>query len=412
MIPPVFQEADVLEQILAKVSKGKGIRGEKPAVDKQISLLVEKKQRDSADLHELVKLLLNAESLAVIMGMDLVQRSDGHRALFAIAGLTYVLEARLFLLSGRPNEQGLIDMGCVPDMLPGSRPLHVGDFKHKFEDMWKDTVPTEEGLSLMEMIEAIRRKEIKALYVHGENPVVNLPDANSIREALKSLDFLIVQDIFLTETAGLADVVFPALGWTEKDGTYTNLERRVQLLKRAVNSSSGLEDWKIFSEISNKMGYTMEYKGAENIMEEIAEVSPLYRDLTYREIRTGKCLWPYHGEPLRGEIHEVQVTKRSQRDFTADLYLVPENLLFHSGTLSRRSPALRKICPEAVLKISQRHSEIYGLNEGDSVQISTEKGSMVLPVSVEETLQGNRVLLSNHFEGKGVLGLLSYTLDA
>lgn len=411
--PPVFKEAEVLESVLSKVAVAKGMRGEKPALDKRISELSESPlTKNMQGIAELEKMLLEGSSLSIVIGTDLVQRTDGNRALFAIAGLTYLLEARLFLLSERPNEQGLIDMGCVPDMLPGGRPIGIGDFKHKYEALWGGSIPEWEGLTLMEIIEAVRETRIKALYINGENPVFNLPDGAHVKEALKSLEFLIVQDIFLTETAELADVALPAIGWAEKNGTYTNLERRIQLLRKAIDSSSGMEDWKVFSEISNKMGYRMEYADAESIMDEIARVSPLYRELTYKEISAGDCLWPYNGEPLRGETGEIPAVEKITREYNAGLYLAVERLLFHSGTLSRRSSALRRIYPEPLLKISPQHAERLGLKEGDIVEVSTVKGKLRVPVSIDVSIKDNKVLLSNNFEGRGVFNLLGYKLDA
>lgn len=412
--PPVFREAELLESILYEISKIKGHRGEKPAVDKRISELSEKPA--GMDINAIKEMLISGESIAIITGMDIVQRTDGHRALFAIAGLTYLLEARLYLLSERPNEQGLIDMGCLPDMLPGARPPGIGDFKKRFEVAWNGTLPEKEGLSLLEIFEDVRNKNIKALYIMGENPVYNLPDNSSVRDALNSLDFLVVQDIFLTETAELADVVLPASGWTEKNGTYTNLERRIQLLKKAVDSSPGREDWEILSEISNKMGYKMDYSCPEDIMRDIAESSPLYKGLTYGVIEKGDCLWPYNGEPLRGEIKEIPVTTAKNPEYKAEFYLALERPLFHSGTLSRRSSALRKIYPEPTLKISDSIASKLGLKEGDNVHISTAQGSINVPVSIDTSItdtsiNDNKVFLSNNFKGKGVFNLLSCSID-
>jgi predicted molibdopterin-dependent oxidoreductase YjgC len=425
LVPPVFREVDVLEFLLSKIARVRGPRGEREAVDKRIKEIVEKSQTkiDPAELslathgasiegaERIEEILLDGKSISVVTGMELVQRTDGHRALFAIAALTYILDARLYLLSEKPNEQGLIDMGCLPDMLPGGRHLGITDFRRRFEAIWKDAIPEKEGLSLLEMLEAVRDKKIKALYIMGENLVFNLPDGSSVRDTLKSLDFLVVQDIFLTETAELADVVLPASGWLEKTGTYTNLERRIQLLRKAVDAPSGAEDWKIVSEVSSKMGYRMDYSEAENIMEEIAKVSPLYRDLTYKEISTGDCLWPYNGEPLRGEIKEIPVVAKRPRDYKADFYLTPENPLFHSGTLSRKASALRRICPEPTLKIGIQHAEKLRLKEGDMVNISTAQGAMDIQVSIDTTIKDNKILLGNNFEDRGVFSLLSYTID-
>ena len=413
VVPPVFREMEVLEELLVGVSGVKGARGEKLDVDKGIRMLSDtySGSMDIEGIEELKQTLLNSPSTSIVFGMDLVQRANGHRAVFAIAGLTYLLEARLYLLSDRPNEQGLIDAGCVPDMLPGGRPLDIHDIKRKFETEWGGPIPEEDGKTLFEIIEGARNKSIKALYIMGDNPVFNLPDAQYIKEALQALDFLVVQDLFLSETAQLADVVLPALGWTEKTGTYTNLERRIQLQKKAVNAGSGMEDWKIISEVSGKMGYKMAYSDAEDIMDEIAKVSPLYRDLTYREISKGNCLWPYHGEPLRGEIHELPAMVDAESDFRADFYLALEKPLFHSGTLSRRSPALMKICPEPTLKINGAAARKLGLQEGNRVQVTTAAGSSEVPVSIDDTIKDNKVLLSNNFEGQGLFSLLTYTLD-
>jgi len=398
---------------LVSISSNKGVRGEKLDVDKGIRALSDTYtgKMDIEGFEELRQVLLNSPSTSIVFGMDLVQRSNGHRAIFATAGLTYLLEARLYLLSDRPNEQGLIDAGCVPEMLPGGRPLNIHDFKRKFEIEWGGPIPEEDGKTLFEILEGAGKHSIKALYVMGENPVFNLPDGPYVKNALQSLDFLVVQDIFLTETAKMADVVLPAFGWTEKTGTYTNLERRIQLQTKAVNRTTGMEDWKIVSEISGKMGHKMAYSNPEDIMDEIAKVSPLYRDLTYREISKGNCLWPYHGEPLRGEIHELPAMADTAGDYRADFYLALEKPLFHSGTLSRRSPALMKISPEPTLKISRAAAQKLGLQEADRVQVSTAAGSSELPVTIDDSIKDNKVLLSNNFEGKGLFDLLTYKLD-
>jgi len=413
LVPPVFKEPEVLELLLTEIAKVKELRGENPALDQKISALSanppEGLKLEGFD--ELKKILLDSVSTCIILGMDLIQRRDGHRALLAIAGLVYLLEARLYLLSEKPNEQGLIDMGCLPDTLPGGRPLYIEDFRRRFETVWRGTIPAEEGLSLMEMIEGIRDKNIRALYIMGENPVFNLPNGPYIKNALTFLDFLVVQDIFLTETAELADVVLPAVGWSEKEGTYTNLERRIQLLRKAVNTSWGMEDWKILCKLSNRMGYKMDYSGPQEIMEEIAKVSPLYRGLNYEKIMEGDSLWPYEGEPLRGELRELPTVAIKGQDYKAESYLGVERLLFHSGSISRNSPALRKISPEPTLKIGLHHAEKIGIKDGDIVNISTALGTLTVPVTIEPSLEDNRVLLSNNFKGKGVLSLLNYRID-
>ena len=413
LAPSVFSEAVILEALLNEIYTAKGMRGENPALDKGIKALYENAtpKLDIHEFNEIRKILLDSASTAIVLGMDLLQRTDGHRSLFAVAGLIYLLEARLYLLSEKPNEQGVIDTGCVPDMLPGGRPLSVYEFKRKYETAWNGIIPENEGLTLLEIMEGAKDKKIKALYIMGENPVFNLPNEAYMVNALKSLEFLVVQDIFLTETAEIADVVLPALGWAEKTGTYTNLERRIQLQRKAVETLNGMEDWKIISEVSNKMGYRMKYTDSKDVMDEIAKVSPLYRDLTYQEISKGNCLWPYNGEPLRGEVSEAPAVFTTVNEYKGDFYLAVEKPLFHSGTLSRRSPALMKIYPEPALKISLKTAEKLGLNEGDRVQFFTQTGSKEAFISIEESIKDNKVYYSNNFKGSGVFSLLTFNLD-
>ncbi|MBI5026869.1 MAG: molybdopterin-dependent oxidoreductase [Nitrospirae bacterium] len=420
IIPPLYQEADVLERLLKEIVEVKGLRGEKQAIENWIKTITPNSElpglapRSGAgqtpNLADIKEMLLKGQSIAIVLGREVVQRSDGHRTLAAVAGLTYILEARLYLLSERPNEQGLMDAGCLPDMLPGFRHVGIGNFRRRFDEAWGVSIPEREGMSLMEMIEAVDRGSLKALYVMGENPVFNLPNSAFVENALKKLDFLVVQDIFLTETAKLADVVFPTLSWSEKDGTYTNLERRIQRLRRAV-MRDGMEDWKIISEISKRLKHPMLYASAEDVFNEISELSPLYYGLTYKEIDSGKAIWPYRGEPLRGEVREVATVKGPGRLFSGKLYLSIEKPLFHSGTLSRRAGILRQIYPDSLLKIAPEEAARLGLSSGQKVRVSTKLSSMEMVIDIDPALPEGIVTVSNNFEGLGAYRLLGYVLD-
>ena len=411
--PPDFREAEFIEALLIDIYGVKGKRSEDNIMDRTISELSERisGKVDIKGFNELREILLKSSSISIVLGVDIVQRSDGHRSLFALAGLIYLLEARLYLLSERPNEQGCIDSGCVPDMLPGGRQLSIPDFRRRYESAWGGPVPGSEGLTLMEIIEAAANKEIRAIYIMGDNPAYNLPDSHYIRKSLGSLDLLVVQDIFMSETAELADVVLPARGWAEKSGTYTNLERRIQLLRKVVNVSYGKEDWKIISDIASRMGYEMDYTDAEGIMDELALVSPLYRNMTYSEIAEKENLWPYYGGPLRGELKELSPITRENKDFGDDLYLAIERPLFQSGSLSNSSSTLLKISPAPMVKIGPRHAGRLNISDGDMVAVSTDRGSLQMKILIDKTLNGNIVLMSNSYNVKGVCDLLCYNLD-
>jgi len=406
--PPLFREADTLDGLLLELYRMRGDRlRDHPIKEGLDRLSMDRVVTDG--IEEMRDILLSCNNPSIILGMDLVQRTDGHRILFSVAGLTSLLGARLYLLSEGPNEQGLIDMGCVPDMLPGGRP--IAEFKVRYEELWGAPIPDGKGLTLMEIIDGVRTGRIRAMYVMGENLVFNLPGSNAIKDALERLEFLIVQDIFMTETAEIADVVLPATGWSEKEGTYTNLERRIQYLPKAVNAPVGMDDWMILTKVSERMGYWMGYSGAGKIMEEIARVSPLHRGLTYEEIRKGNSLWPYKGEAFSGRSTEVMHIRREGRQYNGRLYLCVDRPLFHSGTISQRSPILSRIYPAPLLRLGPVEAQTLGINDGDDVIISTDVGEMRVRVRIDGSVNGNAVFLCNHFKGRGVFSLMSYGLD-
>jgi NADH-quinone oxidoreductase chain G len=322
----------------------------------------------AAEINYAVNTLSVMTNPSIIIGRDIIQTSNGHINLLLLAMLTYLLNARIYLLSELPNEQGLVDMGCQPDMLPGGMPLTIESFRKRYEELLGVEVPAEPGMSLVEMIEGIYSGRIKALYVMGENPAFNMPDNNYVRNALSRLELLVVQDIFFTETASFAHVVLPSLAWAEKEGSFTNLERRMQRVKKAVEGE-GMDDWKIIAEISRLLGFDMDYRNAKDIIAEISRVSPLHKDLSYDDMSDGECIWPYKGEPLRHDINiaaikeiEVPDMKSVLKSYEGDydytyLGLGINKPLFHSDSLSRYSPSLNSISPESYVKISKAMEE-------------------------------------------------------
>lgn len=413
--PNIYSENILLEGLIAELVKRKGLPGQKPVLEiKYIKTSLGDVEKECGvnrtDLDRFLEALVNAQAPAVVLGPELIQRTDGSYNTMLVSALSHIINARIYLLSERSNEQGLLDMGCEPDMLPGYRPITLANFRERYESLWKASIPAENGLTLFEMIEAAKDGSIKAMYVMGENPVFNLPNSKSIKTALKNLEFLVVQDIFLTETTSIADVVLPSLSWSEKDGTYTNLERRIQRLRRALEKD-GMEDWRIIAEISENMGVAMGYSSAEDILTEISKVSPLYRDITYAEIEKGDAIWPYKGEPLRGGAEKIKIPPKKQKISDGRLYIGLERPLFHSGTLSRKAQALNRIYPEAVLRINPITAEKIGLNSGDIVSASTEFGTLKLPVVFDTTVNESVVMLTNNFEDRGAFSLLGYSLD-
>jgi NADH-quinone oxidoreductase chain G len=410
VVPRIADEPAVLEAVLSKVAEHREVSAER--IERAIARLKDltPPAGTTQAVAELSDLLLGSAPTAIVLGPELVQRSDGHRALLALAGLVHALDARLYLLAEGPNEQGLIDVGCVPNRLPGGVPIRDAATRGRFEEEWNGPIPSEPGLSLMEMVEAAG-SEIRALYVMGENPVFKVPKSSFVREALSSLELLVVQDIFLTETARLADVVLPALAWSERSGSYTNLERRVQRLGRAIEPRVGRSDWRIVCDLSTAMGSPMAYAGPDEIMIELARVSPLHDGLDDRAEDGAGWLVRRSPWPRDSSVETRPPAPTSPIVSEDQINLAIDRILFHGGTTSRNAPALRQICPEAVARVGHDLARSLGLEDGERVRLSTSQGSVTVPIRIDPSVRDHRVLLSNHFEDRGVLGLLDYALD-
>ncbi|GAB4415858.1 MAG: formate dehydrogenase subunit alpha [Thermodesulfovibrionales bacterium] len=418
--PYPFTEGALLSAMLGEIINQKEPHGENRAFEERIKEFKGISLTDmelvcginGSALSSSIKDMIGRSTISMIIGPDIIQRTDIRTNIFLLSAIAYMLDASVYLLSERPNEQGLIDVGCLPDTLPGGRPVEIESFRRRDEELWGCEVPSKTGLTLLEMVEAANSGVIRAMYIMGENPVYNLPDSSFVRASLEKLEFLVVQDIFMTETAEAADVVLPSLGWTEKDGSYTNLERRIQSLQKAINID-GMEDWRILSEIGKKIGIRMPYNSSADILEEISRVSPLHAGLTYDDMERDTGLWPYKGEPLRhrpgaGDWPLADLWVPIGKD---KLYLFIERHMFLSGTMSRYSSALNSIYEEPLAKINPDTARRFGLSDGDIVDIKTERGGIALPVKTDKKVSEFVVLLSNNFREKGAMSLIPFRAD-
>lgn len=417
MEPRIFTDAILLQGIVSALKTRKNLSGSLPLLEAKIQEVTTTAQEVEkacgileAAFTGFVDTLASATNPALIIGKDVVQGIGGSQKLFLLSAINYLINGRIYLLSERANEQGLLDMGCAPGHLPGFRPVTYGEFRKRYETAWKTSLQEKPGRTLFEMIDGARSGSVKAMYIMGENPVFNLPDGNAVAAALKQLEFVVVQDIFLTETAKMADVVLPSLSWAEKSGSFTNMERRIQRLRKAVHRE-GMEDWKIIAEISMNMGKRFHYTSSEEVFAEIAKVSPLYRNLSYEDMENGGAIYPYKGEPLRGIMEEIRVHQGNVPQGEGRLYIRIEKPLFHSGTLSRNAQALVKIYPEAVVLISPADAKALSLNAGDVAKVSTQTASFELPVAVDDSVDKSTAMLVNIFEGKGAFSLVSCSID-
>lgn len=364
-------------------------------------------------LEQVARLIAHADTLFV-WGMGLTQHANGTDAVVSLGNLALLTGnvgrpgTGLVPLRGQNNVQGAVDMGNAPFTLPGGYEVEDPGARSHFEGAWGVSVPRNPGLSATEMFHQIPEGKIKALFVIGENPAASEPQSAFVRWMLRSLDLLVVQDLFLTETTQCADFVFPAATIGEKDGTTTNAHRRVQYSTRAVPPpGEARPDWQVLQALANALGHAWSYASTEDIWNEIRAVVPLFRGITHARLKASHGLfWPIYtteGEGARrlyeerfafrdGRARFFPVTppsyfKRTTREFP--LWLVTHRLYeqFNTGVMTRRSTITNRHAGEGYVVLHEADVEAYQLVEGGSVRISSPFGSLVTRVKIVKGLR-------------------------
>jgi predicted molibdopterin-dependent oxidoreductase YjgC len=335
-------------------------------------------------------------------------------------------------LRGQNNVQGGGDMGALPDRLPGFQHVEVAEFRTKFERRWGTQIPATRGWNMTEMFEAMERGEFRALYVLGENPLQSEADQKQARHRLESLDFLIVQDMFLTATAELADVVLPAAaGWCESDGTVTNSERRVQRVRKALDPPAGArDDVSILFDLARRMGHDWGEPNAEKIWDEVRALSPAHAGISYERLEAGHGLqWPCYDEQHPGELflhsrlwerpligprvgfHPVEhdpPVERLTDEFP--LRLTTGRRLDEYNTGVQTSGYASPLRRGESLDISPEDAERLGVGNGEVVRVSSRRGSIEAPVRIDEGLRPGLTFMTPHFQDDVATNIL--TIDA
>jgi predicted molibdopterin-dependent oxidoreductase YjgC len=275
-------------------------------------------------------------------------------------------------------------------------------------------VPDKPGQGALEMLLGAEQGTIKALYLVGENPMVSYPDSNQTQRALGALEFLVVQDQFLTPTALMADVVLPVASFAEKSGTYTNFERRVQRLNPGLEQLEGVKtDLAIFSELSRALGHEVNATSPEQVMEEIRQLVPLYGPVDYKDLGTeGVILGAGQGQPAKARFVPVDGDgKVPPADTAYPLVLLTGNVLFHSGSLSTHSPELSQVGPGGWVAIGPEDARNYQLDEGQSVVVRSPRGEIEVQVKINRQQRRGTVFIPYHFAGQPVNRLTSKDLE-
>lgn len=349
------------------------------------------------------------ETGCVVFGYDVFTHAQGKEVVAALADLALLTgkvgrkHCGLIPVITKNNVQGMLDMGVMPDLLPGYQHLENAA---PFEKVWGKPVPKKIGKSADEMLTAIAQGEIKALYIMGSNPLIDFPEPDKWEEALSKLEWLAVQDVFYTEVAGKAHYVFPAVTFAEKDGTFTSGERRVQKFSAATERyRNALPDWEIIQRLSQQIGYPMAYNHPSAIMNEITSLVPHYQGLRYQKLGKNGIQWPLQEENDSSLLSGKYLTL-SFSPFTlpepgqhqpGSFYLISGTAYFHSGTLSTYAEGLNTLGREAWVEINRNDADNLGLNDGEKVTISSSQGSIKALVKRSAGVPQGVMFVPQHF---------------
>ncbi len=387
-------------------------------------------------LHEAARLYASpGKRCAIFYGMGLAHHATGTDNVKCIANLAMLCGklgmpgAGVNPLRGQNNVQGACDMGALFNTLPGYSGLTRDEIFDQYEKAWKIKLPRRPGKAATEVWDAILHGDVRSLYIMGEDPVLADPNALHAVAALKKLDFLVVQDIFLTDTAKLADVVLPAACFAEKDGTFTSTERRVQRVRKAVEPpGEARPDWRIFTDLARKMGYQMDYESAEDIFNEVATLAPQYKGISYPRLEKVGLQWPVP-DPEHPGTAVLHVEKFTQgrglfipEDYTPAKELPDDEypLLFTTGrhyaqynfgSMTRKTAGIEEIYGEALAEVNPEDAARLGIQEGSLIKITSRRGSIEVRATLSERSQVGTIFIPYHFAEVPVNNLTLNHLD-
>ncbi len=376
---------------------------------------------DSEKIIATARILGKAKKACIIYSMGITQHTTGTDNVKSVANLLLLTgnigrEGTGFSpLRGQNNVQGACDLGALPNVFSGYQAVSDPKNREKFEEAWSCHLTDIPGLTMTEMLPAILEGKLKALYIMGENPLLSEPDIDHARQALKALDFLVVQDIFPSETVWLADVVLPATSFAEKDGTFTTTDRCVQRVRKAIDPpGEAREDWQIVCQIAERMGHSFNYASPSEVMDDIANLTPIYGGIHYDRLDNTGLQWPclnreHPGTPF---LHKGKFS-RGLGKFHAIEYLPPNEVTsddypmvlstgrvlehWHTGTMSRRSANLRNLYPEALIEINPIDAARLGIWEDDIVTIMSERGKVEGKSHITEKSPPGMIFVAFHW---------------
>jgi len=387
------------------------------------------------DLRTAARMYGGAKRASILYAMGITQHITGTDNVKSVANLS-MLGGNVGIegggvnpLRGQNNVQGACDMGALPNVYPAYQQVAGDEARIKFEKSWGVKLSARPGLTIMEMMDGAHKGSIKGMYIMGENPMISDPDLAHVEASLRKLDFLVVQDIFLTETARLADVVLPSACFAEKDGTFTNTERRIQRIREAVSPpGEAKSDWEIIAALAGRMGYAMNYSSAQEIMEEITRVTPSYSGITYKRLEKNGLQWPCPTPDHKGTkyLHKDRFT-RGLGLFHAIEYIPPAELPdesyplllstgrvlyhYHTGTMTRQSKGATERYPESLVEINPQDADRLGIFDGQMVKVTSRRGELQAKAKLTERSAAGAIFMNFHFHEAAVNLLTNPVLD-
>ena len=387
------------------------------------------------DIEKMAVMFASSDKSTILYAMGITQHSHGVDNVKSLANLSMLTgkigkeSCGVNPLRGQNNVQGACDMGGLPNVYPAYQAVIDENNRKKFEDVWNAQLSPKVGFTIMEMMHGLEDGSIKGMMVLGENPLGSDPDTKHVKHALQQAEFLAVIDIFLTDTAKIADVVFPGASFAEKDGTFSNTERNVLRIRKAIDPPGDARpDWQIICDISTRFGLPMSYESPKEIFDEIALVTPSYAGLSYERLESGGIPWPcpsrdHLGTPI---LHKERFT-RGKGLFHALEYRPPEELAdeefpmllttgrffphYHTGTMTRNSPTLDNEMPEGHIEIHPYDAKDLGLKSGEDIRIFSRRGDVITKAIVTDVVEPGTIFMSFHFMEANANELTNPALD-
>lgn len=391
---------------------------------------------DANDIIKAATIYAEADKAGIYYTMGITQHTTGTNAVMSVSNLALMCgnvgkeSAGVNPLRGQNNVQGACDMGGLPADLPGYQKVFKVEVIEKFEKAWGAKLSSKVGLTIPEIMDGAEHGDIKFMYIMGENPMVSDPDINHVRNALSSLDFLVVQDIFMTETAELADVILPAASFAEKDGTFSNTERRVQRVRKAIEPlGDSKPDWKIIMDLMNYLGYKKRYLSPSDIMDEIASITPSYAGISYRRIEKGGIQWPCtdsehpgtkylhkaaiaRGRGLFMPAEYVESAEMPDKDYP---YVFTTGRIlyhYHTMTMTGRVQGLNTLAPSSFVEINEITARKLGISHGDRVKLTSRRGEVETNARITEIIDEDVLFMPFHYAEGAANYLTNTKLDA